>query len=68
VLAEDEVLVLFDNVLLVLRVILVEGVKQLSLDQSLLEEALLVLQYLERYKLLSFVVESADHNAEGALA
>ena len=66
-LAEDEVVKALDDVLLVLRVVLVQCLDQLGLDETLLVETLLVLEDLQRDELFLFVVENAKHNSKRSL-
>jgi hypothetical protein len=68
VLAERELLLYANDVLLVLWVVVAELLQDLGFDEALLVEPLLVPEDLESHVLLVLVVEALEHLAEAAFA
>lgn len=67
-LAEDELVKLLDDVLLVLRVLLVQSLNEFCFHKALLVETLFVFQDLERNELFLLVVEAPQNNPKGAFS
>lgn len=67
-LSEYEVLHHPNYILLIFGVIRVQRFKELRLNQTLLEQPLLVFEDLQRHELFSFMVEGSKNGTKGALA
>ena len=63
-LAEGESVEAFDDVLLVLRIVLIQCLDQPGLDKTLLEQSLLILENFEGEELFLFVVENTENDTK----